>query len=50
LILTIVGIGIPDGRFVIQGVVGVGMLKMADFRPLSHSVGEGSRALTCLEC
>jgi len=27
LILTIVGIGIPDGRFVIQGDVGVGMLK-----------------------
>jgi hypothetical protein len=27
LLFVIVGIGIPDGRFVVQGGVGVGMLK-----------------------
>jgi len=27
LVAVIVGIGIPDGRFVVQGDVGVGMLK-----------------------
>jgi hypothetical protein len=32
LILTIVGIGIPDGCFVVQGGCGCGDLKMADFR------------------
>ena len=31
LVAVIVGIGIPDGRFVIQGDVGVGMSKVADF-------------------
>ena len=40
---VIVGIGIPDGRFVIQGDVGVGMLKWQTSVPLSRLAGEGDK-------